>query len=126
MLSGENPLSASHCLLPTASHSANVRRTHLLAKHRGIAHRLLVEHEKHCAEVAAACMVKFQGVLSWLQRKPKDIEEVTAHTVCFDCFLHVDDWRGVLNFNHSMYPGAVPIRPHTCSRTLPVLIRTKH
>lgn len=49
---------------------------HILTKHHGIAQRLLVEQQNHCATLASACCTKFQSVLAWLQRKPKDIEEV--------------------------------------------------
>lgn len=51
-------------------------RNHLLTKHRGIVQRLLIEQQNHCAALASACCAKFQSVLAWLQRKPKDIEEV--------------------------------------------------
>ncbi|CBJ31041.1 dynein heavy chain [Ectocarpus siliculosus] len=51
-------------------------RSHLLTKHRGIAQRLLVEQRTHCETLASACCAKFQSVLAWLQKKPKDIEEV--------------------------------------------------
>ncbi|CAM9230557.1 unnamed protein product, partial [Ectocarpus fasciculatus] len=51
-------------------------RSHLLTKHRGIAQRLLVEQKIHCETLASACCAKFQSVLAWLQKKPKDIEEV--------------------------------------------------
>lgn len=56
-------------------------RNHLLTKHRGIAQRLLVEQQAHCASLASACCAKFQSVLAWLQRKPKDIEEVYTQCV---------------------------------------------
>ena len=59
--------------------SADGARNHLLTKHRGIAQRLLVEQQNHCAALASACCTKFQSVLAWLQRKPKDIEEVGTH-----------------------------------------------
>lgn len=35
-----------------------------------------MEQQSHCAALASACCTKFQSVLAWLQRKPKDIEEV--------------------------------------------------
>ncbi len=54
------------------------RRNHLLTKHGGIAQRLLVEQQEHCAALASACCAKFQSVLAWLQRRPKDIEEVSS------------------------------------------------
>lgn len=57
---------------------------YLLKKHHGIAQRLLVEHQAHCATLAAACRVKFQAVLSWLQKKPKDIEEVSLSVLQHD------------------------------------------
>lgn len=111
--------SLSHCILPLAVPSTNVCRMNLLMKHRGIAERLLVEHQKHCAEMAATCMVKFQGVLSWLQRKPKDIEEVTAHTLYFGSSLST---RGVGCFSTAtqcILHGAVPSSASTLKNRCP-------